>query len=66
MRVVEEPYLQKAVDFPKMAEKAKDAQSRINDTIPADCYRSLPRPVASISSASDAEIEAMAQRIAKK
>jgi hypothetical protein len=66
MRVVDDPYLQKAVDFAEMAERAKDAQSRINYTILADCYRRLSRRTGSISSVSDAEIEAMAQRIVEK
>jgi hypothetical protein len=67
MKVADDPYLQKAVDFAEMAESARDAQSRINYTILADCcYRRLSRRVAPVPSARDAEIKAMAQRIVDK
>jgi hypothetical protein len=66
MKVVDDPYLQKAVDFAEMAERARDAQSRINYRILADCYRRLSRRVAPVPSTRDAEIKAMAQRIVEK
>jgi hypothetical protein len=66
MKAADDRYLQKAVDFAEMAESARDAQSRINYTILADCYRRLSRRVAPVPSARDAEIKAMAQRIVDK
>jgi hypothetical protein len=62
MRVVEDRYLRKAAEFAEMAEKAKDAQSRANFAILADCYRRLSRRVNAILLASDGDIEAVKQK----
>jgi hypothetical protein len=67
MTTVEDPYLRKAAEFAEMAEKAKDAQSRVNYSILADCYRRLSTRVAMFSGlAGDSDVEALAQRTAQK
>jgi hypothetical protein len=67
MTAVEDPYLRKAAEFAEMAEKAKDAQSRVNYSILADCYRRLSTRVATFSaSAGDSDIEALARGTVQK
>ena len=51
MRVIQDPYFRKAVEFAEIAEQAKDAQKRANYAVLADCYRRLSRRANAISSA---------------
>jgi hypothetical protein len=51
MRVIQDPYFRKAVEFAELAEQAMDAQKRANYTVLADCYRRLSRRANAIASA---------------
>ena len=67
MRAIEDPYLRKAAELADMAENAKNAQSRTDYAVLADCYRRLSRRVAAFApSPSDDDIEALAERMTGK
>ena len=57
MTAVANPYFSKAIEFAELAEKANDAQSRVNYTILADCYRRLSKHAGAASSANACAVE---------
>jgi hypothetical protein len=61
-----EQYLRRAAEFATMAEAASDPQAQLNYRGLAESYSKLSRKVLALSSATDGEIEELAQRMVQK